>query len=362
MPADRRAAGPRRPPRCPGARSWQRHAHARGRGLQPLRAHRERLRHADLARELCWQQFDAYTPAGPYDEATAKFALQPLINLARLRIRDGDADGGYQIFQSLHDAARSPSGQAVIDGRTVSTTALIVTGNTREVITEWLWTILLTDGLRALGQAGRWADAMNQAQHLDGIGHRLLSGRQITILALADNGQYDRAGTLLRSSSVTEPWEHAVSACLHVLIHGTARPLEASRSAERTRAYLALKDPGHPMFLACLGLAAAELSEPGSEQAAVISEVTRTAADSKDAYIAREVLSSPVAPIVAEKAKTELQDMLRHSGLGQPLNRGQGQCLVGSVRSAAATLAAALTARHRGHLPEPAARPATDPA
>jgi hypothetical protein len=62
----------------------------------------------DLARDLCWQQFDACTTAGPYGETGAKLALQPLVNLARLRIRDGDGDGesGYQVLQSLYDAVK----------------------------------------------------------------------------------------------------------------------------------------------------------------------------------------------------------------------------------------------------------------
>lgn len=81
----------------------------------------------DLARDLCWQHFDAYATAGPYDEAGAKLALQPLVNLARLRIRDGD--GGYQLLQAPYDAVRS-RGQAVIDGRPVSTAALVAPGGT----------------------------------------------------------------------------------------------------------------------------------------------------------------------------------------------------------------------------------------
>jgi hypothetical protein len=35
---------------------------------------------------------------------------------ARLRIRDGDSDGGCQVLQSLYEAARSSGGYAAIDG------------------------------------------------------------------------------------------------------------------------------------------------------------------------------------------------------------------------------------------------------
>ena len=80
----------------------------------------------DLARALCWTQFDFYQAArpAPCGENTAKLILQPLVNLARLRIRGGEADVGRQILQSLYDAARSSGGQAVIDGRAVSLPAL----------------------------------------------------------------------------------------------------------------------------------------------------------------------------------------------------------------------------------------------
>jgi hypothetical protein len=105
----------------------------------------------DLARVLCWAQFDAYQAArpAPCGETTAKLILQPLVNLARLRIRAGEADAGRQILQSLYDAARSSSGQAVIDGRAVSLPALIpaLTTPAREALTQWLWAVLLTDSL-----------------------------------------------------------------------------------------------------------------------------------------------------------------------------------------------------------------------
>jgi hypothetical protein len=61
----------------------------------------------DLARDLCWHQFDVFATAGPCSETTAKLALQPLVNLARLHIRDGDGDAGYQLLESLYDGTRA---------------------------------------------------------------------------------------------------------------------------------------------------------------------------------------------------------------------------------------------------------------
>jgi hypothetical protein len=300
----------------------------------------------DLARDLCWQQFDAYTTAGPYSETIAKLALQPLVNLARLRIRDGDSHGGYQVFQSLHEAARSSGGQAAIDGRTVSITALIAQGSTRETVTEWLWAVLLTDGLRALCQDGRWADALSQAQQHDGIGSRLLGGRQIAVLALAADGRHEEAGRLLHKTNPAEPWEHAVTSCLWILLQAPGEAAPASACAEMTSAFLALNDPDHAMFMACLGLTAAELAVPDNGQPAVISEITRIAAQSRDAYIAREVLSSPVAPIVRKQSITQLHGIVRQSGLGRPLTQEQRQRLTTSARAATSALMAGLSSRH----------------
>jgi hypothetical protein len=47
------------------------------------------------------------------------------------------------------------------------------------------------------------------------------------------------------------------------------------------------------MFTACLGLTVAELAAPHDSQSGVVSKVTRIAAQSRDAYVAREILSSP---------------------------------------------------------------------
>jgi hypothetical protein len=295
-----------------------------------------------LARDLCWQQFNAYDTTGPYSETTAKLGLQPLINLGRLRIRDGDSDGGYQVLRSLYEAARSSGGQAAIDGRTVSITALIASCSTRETITEWLWAILLTDGLRALCQDGRWADAISQAHQHDGIGSRLLGGRQIAILALAADGRHEEARQLLQKTNAIEPWEHAVTACLRILIQAPNVASSSCASAEMTRAFLTLVDPDHAMFMACLGLTAAELAGLDSGQSASISEVTRIAVHSSDAYIAREILSSPLAVIVPKEGITQLHGIVRQSGLGRPLTEEQRHRLTTSARAATTVLAAGL--------------------
>ena len=298
-----------------------------------------------LARDLCWHQFDAFATAGPYGEATAKIALQPLVNLARLRIRDGD------------DSSRLPDPPVPIPRRAIAHGArprrrpghhiatLIATGGTRATMAEWLWAILLTDGLRALCKAGRWTDAADQARQHDGIGKRLLGGRQAQILALAAAGRSEEAGQVLEQTSASEPWEHTVAACLQALIQDPCGESSSRASAEMTSTYLGLDDPDHPMFMACLGLAAGELAVPGDSQHAILSEVARIATQSQDAYIARELLSSPVSPGTRPQALAQLREMVRQSGLGQLLTADQSRLLSEAVASSAAVLANRLSAR-----------------
>ena len=293
----------------------------------------------DLARALCWTQFDACQAARPEScgETTAKLILQPLVNLARLRIRGGDADAGRQILQSLYDAARSSSGQPVIDGRAVSLPAL--TTPAREALTQWLWAVLLTNSLRALCKAGRWTDALRQAQQHDGIGQRLLDGRQVAVVAHASASEQEEARKILLETSASEPWEHVVNLCL--------RALTGERGAEAvttmTGAYLSFSDPGHPWFTACLGLTVAELAVPGGRHAA-IGKVASIATESRDAYIAAEILKSPVAGTAPQGTLTDLSGMVFQSGLGQPLTALQEKHLTASASAAAAFLAVRLPA------------------
>jgi hypothetical protein len=73
----------------------------------------------DLARTLCWQHFDTYLNRWPLDTPTARHALEPLVNLARLLIRTRDANRAHHLLDALFHAV-SAHGDAVIDGRSLS--------------------------------------------------------------------------------------------------------------------------------------------------------------------------------------------------------------------------------------------------
>ena len=118
----------------------------------------------------------------PLDAVTAKLALQPLINLGRLLIRDGDGTAAYHLLEALFQATKSRR-DTVIDGRKIRLADLVSRDDDHREIVQWMWSVLLADGTRALTRAGRWAEALQHAHQHKGIGDRLLDGRQVAILA-----------------------------------------------------------------------------------------------------------------------------------------------------------------------------------
>ncbi|MGH3720516.1 MAG: hypothetical protein ACRDRI_17055 [Pseudonocardiaceae bacterium] len=159
-----------------------------------------------LARDLCRRQFEIFLTARSLNVATAKLALQPLINLGRLLIRDGAGTTAYQLFAALFEAVKSQV-DAVIDARLISFDHLIGPGEDHREVIRWLWSVLLSDGTRALTRAGRWAQALQHAQQHKGIGQRLLDGRQVAILAQAAAQGFDAARSMLASTLTPTPWE-----------------------------------------------------------------------------------------------------------------------------------------------------------
>lgn len=295
-----------------------------------------------LAHDLCWRQFDIFATAGPYSEITAKLALQPLVNLARLRIRDGDGDGGYQLLESLYDGAQASRTQAAVDGRVVNLASLIAPGDHHKAIVQWLWTVLLNDGLRALCRAGHWTAALHQAQRHNGIGQRPLDGRQIAVLAHSASGQHDEAEQILQQTTAAEPWEYAVAACLRFVIRTAADTASAAEATQMINACLAIDGSDQAMFAARLGLTVAELAAGHDRQHAVMGKVEQLATRTADAYVAQEVLSSPAATHVTHEAQAWLRSTVHQASLGHPPRSAQLHQLMNSVASATTTLSASL--------------------
>lgn len=270
-----------------------------------------------LARSLCWRQFDAFNGAGPFDAATAKLTLQPLINLGRLLIRDGNGAAAYQLLETLFNAVKRQT-ESVIDGRTVSFKELVADPRDHHEIVRWLWSVLLADGTRALTRAGRWREALQHAQQHKGIGERLFDGRQVAIIAHCAASAHDHAHKALATTTAETPWEQAVAACLKVVCLEWSGWNADSAITRMVDQYLVFR-PGseHAVFHVRLGLLVLDLVNTGHGLGQVTPVVERSAVEAADAYAAHEVLSSPrVLPLTADGSRA-LVDIVRVSGLGQ---------------------------------------------
>jgi hypothetical protein len=129
----------------------------------------------DLARSLCWQQFDIYLRARPWGAQAARFALEPVVNIARLLIRDGDGESAYELLDTLYPAVRFQT-DAVIDGREVSFRGLTESNVDHRKLCQWLWTVLLGDGTRAEKRA------LSEAVRSSGLGRGAIPARLMTDL------------------------------------------------------------------------------------------------------------------------------------------------------------------------------------
>lgn len=194
----------------------------------------------DLAKQLCWRQFDIFQAATPLTVKTAKLALQPIVNLGRLATRDGDGARAYRIFENAYDAVKTQAATE-IGGRDVDFRQFVNKTEERQEIQKFLWTILLADGTRALATAGRWVDALRHIEQYKGIGKRMLDGRQVAILARCVTGDYDAAIDLLDDSATPDPWEEAVATCLRTLsapawdcAPSTSPPISAEQARHRS--------------------------------------------------------------------------------------------------------------------------------
>ncbi|MVO90765.1 hypothetical protein GPA10_40005 [Streptomyces sp. p1417] len=246
-----------------------------------------------LAQELCTRQATLFLKARPFDAATAKLALQPLINIGRLLIRDGRGAVAHRLFEQLYTAAKSQTDR-VVDGFTVTFQDLTASAEDHREITKWLWSVLLADGTRALAQAGRWPEALHHARQHKAIGQRLLDGRQITVLAHSTAGEHDQALTLLAASDTPTPWEEAVAATLTLLCRSRAGQAIGPGLTDLVDRYLTGNDDSeheHAAFRARLGLCAVDLAGDTKACQRVVSMLANEAREHADAYVARDLLA-----------------------------------------------------------------------
>ena len=274
---------------------------------------------ADLARALCWRQFDIFHTAAPLAGPAAKMALQPLVNLGRLATRDGDSDRAYAIFTSIFDAVTNQTTQN-IDGRDIDFDNYVADAQQHHhELRRFAWTVLLAEGTRALTRAGRWAEAVQHLRRHRGLGKRLLDGRQTTILAHTAEGDYDGAINMIKTSSTPEPWEHAVSRCFHTLCLQLGNHRADTETETMVNAYLQLSSsPKQQAFRTRLGLCVIDLVADLNRAAvpAVIERVNHEAVAATDAHIASDVLAHErCRPALSEHDFETLVETVDSSGL-----------------------------------------------
>lgn len=296
----------------------------------------------DLARALCWRHAEVFLRAQPLGAQEARYALEPLVNLARLRIRDGDGPGAYQLLDSLNRAVRSQT-EAVIDGRTTSFQNLTKSAADHQQVCQWLWAVLLGEGTRALVAAGQWDRARAHTEQHRGVGQRLLDGRQVEVLARCLGGQPLEALEFLNKTTLADGWEHPVAACLAVLCLTAAGRRPVGPVQKMVKHYLELDAaPELAVFRSRVGLAVLDLS-PHARQAEVLLRLTHEATTSGDGYVARDLLAHPVCrQEMSHDERRSLSAAVASAGLGQ----GHIPALLGRDLLEAVTASANVTEHH----------------
>lgn len=265
----------------------------------------------DLAREFCWRHFDLYQDSRPLPAQQSRYALEPVVNLARLRIRAGDGKTAHLLLDGLYHSVTSGT-ELVIEGRRLSFAGFTDSAKARETVRGWLWTVLLGDGTRALSSAGLWEEALAHVECHRGVGDRLLDGRQVLIVARCLAGEHEEALRLVQQSAVGEPWEHPVAACLAALClrFGGVEP-PASSLVRRYVAYLdADRQPGLAVFRARLGLTALDVltGRACREVQTLAARVIYDGVASGDSTVARDLLThETLAQVMSDTDRSALQ-------------------------------------------------------
>jgi|HubBroStandDraft_1064217.scaffolds.fasta_scaffold104250_2 hypothetical protein len=273
----------------------------------------------DLAAELCWRQYTIFADAGSLDQDIAVMALMPIVNIARLLIREGDGNSAYELLRQLYRAAQQ-RGTTTIRGHQIDLSPWTRTGTAHRKLCTELWVTVLTDGARALARTGRWTEAAQAMASHRGIGSRLLDGRQIMIMSLIEQHQHQQATAMIESSVPAEPWEHNIAAILSICAQPDTSPPSPDTLHHAARQALALTTQPEPMtavFRTRAGLTALDLttSQPTpyeSRLRAAIIDIARS-----DAYAARDVLShDETRSQLTSQQERQLTAVVTASGLG----------------------------------------------
>ncbi|MEU8314989.1 hypothetical protein [Micromonospora sp. NPDC049033] len=280
---------------------------------------------AELARQWCHEHADAHLRALPLGAQAARHALEPLVNLARLLIRDGNGDGALELLNHLFQAVSSRT-DALIDGHPLPASRLTRSEDDHREVRQWLWSVLLADGTRALTSAGRWQEAYEHLQRHNGIGQRILDGRQVAVIARATAGDIEHARTMIADTTLDEAWEEAVTACLAFLCAHAAGETAEAYLDPLISSYRRLPSIPHlAVFHTRLGLAIIDavggVDHPSARR--VAAGLVQQALKMNDAYVVRDLLRhAEVLTVIDPRYTAKLVESLRAHGptdQGMPL-------------------------------------------
>ncbi|MDT5025165.1 MAG: hypothetical protein QOE61_1591 [Micromonosporaceae bacterium] len=209
---------------------------------------------------------------------------------------------------------------------------LIVPGVDHQQVRRWLWSVHVADGTRALTTAGRWQQAHDHLRHRNGIGQRMLDGRQVAVIAHATAGDSAGALALLRHTASGEHWEDAVTACLTVLSDPGHTAQSSTTMLDR---YQQLTyGTGLAVSHACLGLSVIDAAGGVKCERAhdVAAALIRQIAASPDGYAAREVLAHEGCDaFLSGDQRSQLHDMVNMSGLGRRIPSTQVEAMLSAA-------------------------------
>ncbi|WP_420119111.1 hypothetical protein [Micromonospora sp.] len=295
-----------------------------------------------LARAWCRRHASLYLNQAPLNGYTARFALEPVVNLARLRIRDGDGNGAYRLLTHLHTAIGGGT-PADLDDLEIHPRQLPTDPEELDQIIGWLRGTLLSDGTRALILAERWDDAVNHVRRYDGVGPTLMDGRQVAIVAHLLQNEGPAAAALLTTTKIEAPWEHAVHGLLTTWLDLAAGHTPVDHADLIDRVSATPRTTGLTVFRVRLGLTALDLavSVPTAAVDSLTKQLVADAIHDEDANAARDLINHPA---VTSESEGTLRALMQASGLGQ------GHLPAAAVDQLSSALDVAGTAIQR-HLP-----------
>ncbi|MFF3640438.1 hypothetical protein [Streptomyces sp. NPDC002564] len=271
----------------------------------------------ELAREMCHAHAEAYLTVGPLSAMDAIRGLEPLVNLARLDIRAGEANSGLSRLDCLFAAVSE--GLPLNYSHIPVPANLVDTAEDRQEVRAWLWRVLLADGTRTLTSTGRWSEAEAHIERHRGVGLRMLDGRQVAVIAALVKGDHERAAQLITDTEPGEPWEGSITHALNTAVRIVSGAAHQADATALVAAYLqSAKEPGRTVFDIRLGLTALDLAcQLKAPADAVAHELAARVFAANDGYAARELLAHPACVnLLSEQQTSRCRDLVDACALG----------------------------------------------